>query len=135
MADQNEKSFQKQDAIFVGDKRYLTKTAGSKKVLKRYYKNVGLGFTTPREAKEGKFIDKKCPFTGNVAIRGRILQGVVKSTKMNRTIIVRRDYMHFIKKYQAYTWWCPLFAKWRHFIGNRSTKRKRYSKKKCTSSS
>lgn len=38
----------------------------------------------------GKYIDKKCPFTGNVSIRGRIMTGVVKSTKMNRTIIVKR---------------------------------------------
>ena len=49
----------------------------------RYYKNVGLGFKTPKEAIEGNYIDKKCPFTGNVSIRGRILSGVVKSTKMN----------------------------------------------------
>lgn len=47
-------------------------------------------------------IDKKCPFTGNVSIRGRILTGVVKSTKMNRTIIIRRDYLHFIPKYRRY---------------------------------
>merc|ERR1712100_359226 len=45
---------------------------------------------------------RKCPFTGNVSIRGRILSGVVKSTKMNRTIIIRMDYLHFIKKYQRY---------------------------------
>jgi hypothetical protein len=25
--------------------------------------------------------------------------GVVKSTKMNRTITIRRDYLHYIKKY------------------------------------
>ena len=25
--------------------------------------------------------------------------GVVKSTKMTRTIVVRRDYLHYIKKY------------------------------------
>ncbi len=48
----------------------------------------------------GNYIDHKCPFTGNVAIRGRILSGKVKSTKMTRTIVVRRDYLHYIKKYQ-----------------------------------
>jgi len=68
----------------------------------RYYKNIGLGFKTPKEAIEGNYIDKKCPFTGNVSIRGRILSGVVKSTKMNRTITLRMDYLHFIKKYQRY---------------------------------
>ena len=40
----------------------------------RYYKNVGLGFKTPKEAIEGTYIDKKCPFTGNVSIRGKILK-------------------------------------------------------------
>jgi len=68
----------------------------------RWFKSVGLGFKTPKEAIEGKYIDKKCPFTGNVSIRGRILTGKVKSTKMNRTIVVRRDYLHYIKKYQRY---------------------------------
>ncbi len=28
--------------------------------------------------------------------------GIVKSTKMHRTIIVRRDYLHYIKKYQRF---------------------------------
>ena len=27
------------------------------------------------QAIEGTYIDKKCPFTGNVSIRGRILSG------------------------------------------------------------
>ena len=48
----------------------------------------------------GTYIDKKCPFTSNVSIRGRILSGVVYSTKMTRTITIRRDYLHFVKKYQ-----------------------------------
>ena len=51
-----------------------------------------------------KSIDKKCPFTGDVSIRGRILTGRVVSTKMTRTIIIRRDYLHFIPKYRA----CPV---------------------------
>jgi hypothetical protein len=61
--------------------------------------------------KTGAYIDKKCPFTGNVSIRGRILAGTCHSAKMNRTIIVRRNYLHFIKKYQRYSPlipWCPI---------------------------
>lgn len=46
------------------------------------------------EAINGTYIDKKCPFTGDVSIRGRILTGVVHSTKMTNTIIIRRDYLH-----------------------------------------
>ena len=55
-----------------------------------------------RQAADGEFIDQKCPFTGNVAIRGRILTGVVATMKMKRTITVRRDYLHFIKKYNRF---------------------------------
>ena len=48
----------------------------------------------------GTYIDKKCPFTGTVSVRGRILAGTCHSAKMMRTIIVRRNYLHYIKKYQ-----------------------------------
>jgi hypothetical protein len=36
-----------------------------------------LGFRTPKTAIDGSYIDKKCPFTGLVSIRGRILTGDV----------------------------------------------------------
>lgn len=68
----------------------------------RWYKSVGLGFKTPKSAITGNYIDKKCPFTGNVSIRGRIIKGVVVSTKMKRTIVIRRDYLHYIKKYKRF---------------------------------
>lgn len=50
----------------------------------------------------GTYIDKKCPFAGTVSIRGRILAGTCHSAKMVRTIIVRRNYLHYVKKYQRY---------------------------------
>merc|ERR1711896_70518 len=66
------------------------------------WRNVGLGIACPKEAKEGNFVDKKCPFTGNVSIRGKVLKGMVISTKMKRTIIIRRNYLHYIKKYHRF---------------------------------
>jgi small subunit ribosomal protein S11e len=83
--------------VFLNYKRVVPKNKDG-----RWYKNVGLGFTTPSEAINGTYIDKKCPFTGNVSIRGRILTGIVKSTKMERTIILRREYLHYIRKYNRY---------------------------------
>ncbi|THD28285.1 Small subunit ribosomal protein S11 [Fasciola hepatica] len=79
MAEQKENAFQKQQV--------KGKKGG------RHYKSIGLGYKTPREAMFGNYIDKKCPFTGDVRIRGRILNGVVRKTKMNRTIVIRRDYL------------------------------------------
>ena len=46
--------------------------------------------------------DKKCPFTGEVSIRGRILTGTVVSTKMHRTLVIRREYLHYVPKYSRY---------------------------------
>ena len=68
----------------------------------RYWKNIGLGFTTPKTAINGRYIDKKCPYTGDVSIRGRIIRGIVHSTKMKRSIVLRRNYLHFVSKYQRY---------------------------------
>lgn len=99
MAEQRENSYQKQDGLFQNSKRLLAQK--SSKGM-RYHTEVGLGFKTPIEAIKGTYIDKKCPFTGNVSIRGRILRGLVISTKMRNTIIIRRDYLHYIPKYNRY---------------------------------
>ncbi|XP_021952448.1 40S ribosomal protein S11 isoform X2 [Folsomia candida] len=97
MADQQtERAFQKQPTIFLNGK------TPKKAIYLRHVKSVGLGFKTPREATDGTYIDKKCPFTGNVSIRGRILTGVVTKMKMQRTIIIRRDYLHYVRKYNRF---------------------------------
>lgn len=93
---QSERAFQKQP-IFLNSKAAKKSTR-----TKRWYKDVGLGFKTPRAAIDGQYIDKKCPWTGLVSIRGRILTGKVVSTKMSRTIIIRREYLHYVPKYNRY---------------------------------
>lgn len=98
--DQTEKAFQKQQGIALVHKRVMPRTSSSTGT--RWYKDIGLGFRTPRQAIEGTYIDKKCPFTSDVSIRGRILTGVVVSFKMNRTAIIRREYLHYVSKYNRY---------------------------------
>ncbi|XP_045832659.1 40S ribosomal protein S11-like [Trifolium pratense] len=99
MDEQTEKAYLKQPKVFLSSKK-SGKGKRPGKGGNRFWKSIGLSFKTPRDAIEGTYIDKKCPFTGNVSIRGRILSGTCHSAKMNRTIIVRRNYLHFIKKYQ-----------------------------------
>jgi len=100
MADiQTERGYQKQENVSQGPRRVLGKKITSNM---RFYKNIGLGFKTPKEAIQGTYVDKKCPFTGTVSIRGRILRGIVVSTKMRRTVVIRRDYLHYIPKYNRF---------------------------------
>lgn len=94
---QTEKAYKKQDAVFIGKKRVITK---NKKHGFRFYKDIGLGFKTPKLAITGSYVDKKCPFTGNVSIRGRIIKGQVLSVAMKNTVVIRRDYLRFVKKYK-----------------------------------
>merc|ERR1712216_232975 len=97
---QTQKAYQKQPHMFAGKCRLLSR---SSRKGARYVKNAGLGFKTPKTAVESKYIDKKCPFTGNVSIRGKIIRGVVASAgKMTNTITIRRDYLHYITKYKRY---------------------------------
>ncbi|CAD5226834.1 unnamed protein product [Bursaphelenchus xylophilus] len=102
MADQTERSYQRQPTIFQNTKWQTLGIGKKSKKRERYYKSIGLGFKTPKEAIEGTYIDKKCPFTSNVSIRGCILSGVVTKNKMQRTIVVRRDFLHFVSKYRRY---------------------------------
>jgi len=46
--------------------------------------------------------DKNCPFHGTLRIRGRVLDGVVISAKMDKTVVVRRDYQLYIPKFRRY---------------------------------
>jgi len=93
---QTEKAFQRQQGVFLSSKKLLAKKTSTGV---RFYKKIGLGkcarpthpfstsrffsnrlllqllgFKTPQTAIEGTYVDKKCPFTGDVSIRGRIFK-------------------------------------------------------------
>lgn len=46
--------------------------------------------------------DPNCPFHGRLSVRGRVLEGSVISAKMDKTAIVRRDYLHYVPKFKRY---------------------------------
>jgi len=75
-------SLSEMEQVLTRSQNSKVQSGKTKKVGKggrRWYKDVGLGFRTPKTAIEGTYIDKKCPFTGLVSIRGRILTGTVVS--------------------------------------------------------
>ena len=46
--------------------------------------------------------DDRCPFHGTLSVRGRIMQGIVISTKQRGAIVIRREYDFLIPKYNRY---------------------------------
>ena len=46
--------------------------------------------------------DRNCPFHGSLSVRGRVLDGVVVSAKMDKTVVVERKYLQFSPKFVRY---------------------------------
>lgn len=59
---------------------------------------MSLVFKKPRKTCD----DLNCPFHGELPVRGRVLEGTVVSAKMDRTVIVERDYLFYIPKFKRY---------------------------------
>ncbi|MGF3554132.1 MAG: 30S ribosomal protein S17 [Thermoplasmatota archaeon] len=65
---------------------------------KKKVRNIGVDVKPPAE----NCNDKNCPFHGTLPIRGQVFTGVVKSNKMQGSILVKREFMHYIPKYERY---------------------------------
>jgi small subunit ribosomal protein S17 len=61
-------------------------------------RNIGIMVRPPQRSCD----DINCPFHGCLPIRGKILQGVVASSKMSKTVVVKRDTLHYVSKYMRY---------------------------------
>ncbi len=61
-------------------------------------KNIGLGVVQPETA----CTDANCPFHGSLPVRGQVITGKVVSDRMMGTVVVERDYLHFVGKYNRY---------------------------------
>jgi small subunit ribosomal protein S17 len=46
--------------------------------------------------------DEHCPFHGSLRVRGRIVNGTVTSHRMQRTAVIRRDFLFYVKKFKRY---------------------------------
>jgi small subunit ribosomal protein S17 len=44
--------------------------------------------------------DPRCPFHGNLSVRGRVLEGTVVSDKRAKTVTVEIPRMHGVRKYE-----------------------------------
>ena len=59
---------------------------------------MSLTFNKPKKTCD----DVNCPFHGELPVRGRVLEGTVVSAKMDKTVIVERDYLSYISKFKRY---------------------------------
>jgi small subunit ribosomal protein S17 len=69
-----------------------------KKSTKTEAADIGIDVQKPKEACK----DSRCPFHGQLSVRGTVLKGTVVSTKMQSTVVVEREYMRHIPKYERF---------------------------------
>ncbi|HHN81058.1 MAG TPA: 30S ribosomal protein S17 [Methanomicrobia archaeon] len=46
--------------------------------------------------------DKNCPFHGSLSVHGRVFDAEVVSDKMRKSVVVKREHMKFVDKYERY---------------------------------
>ncbi|WP_226007814.1 30S ribosomal protein S17 [Natrinema salinisoli] len=64
---------------------------------------IGLDVETPPEPDNPEEYDyEKCPFYGELSVRGQILEGTVVSTDMDKTVVVEREYDVAVPKYDRH---------------------------------
>ncbi len=64
---------------------------------------IGLDVETPPEPENPEEYDyEKCPFYGELSVRGQTLEGTVVSTDMDKTVVVEREYDVAVPKYNRY---------------------------------
>ena len=61
-------------------------------------KNIGLNVSAP----EKECNDVNCPFHGTLPVRGQVITGKVVSDHMQDSVVVARDFLHYVKKYKRY---------------------------------
>ncbi len=61
-------------------------------------KNIGIEVKKP----EKECADDKCPFHGNLSVRGNVITGKVVSSRAQKTVVVQRDYQQLLPKYERY---------------------------------
>lgn len=61
-------------------------------------RNIGIPVEPPRKACD----DDDCPYHGSLKVRGKLLSGITRSTKAKGTVVVEREYYHYVKKYMRY---------------------------------
>ena len=74
------------------------KKTGKKVEKKPEHRDIGIDVKPPVRVCK----DPDCPFHGTLPVRGQMFKGKVKSAKMNGSIVVELERLHYVKKYERY---------------------------------
>lgn len=59
---------------------------------------IGIEIDEPKE----KCTDPNCPFHGQLKVRGIIIKGKVETVNAQKTVVIKRQRLHYLPKYERY---------------------------------
>ena len=62
-------------------------------------RDIGIDVEVPTGEWDG---DENCPFHGSLRLRGQVLEGTVAKIGMQNTIVIERNNVRFMQKYERY---------------------------------
>ena len=62
-------------------------------------RDIGVDVKNPTGEWDG---DENCPFHGSLRLRGQVLEGTVAKIGMQNTIVIERNNVRFMQKYERY---------------------------------
>jgi small subunit ribosomal protein S17 len=74
------------------------KAAPEQRARAKKERSTGLDVPIPSE----RCADPKCPFHGDIKVRGTVLDGEIVSAKMQGTVVVRKERFRYIQKYERF---------------------------------
>lgn len=72
--------------------------AAKAKAVSKGARNIGIEVRRPEKA----CADERCPFHGRLPVRGSVIKGKVVSARAPKTVVIVKDYFHWLPKYQVY---------------------------------
>jgi small subunit ribosomal protein S17 len=64
--------------------------------------NRNIGLPVPEPKKKADADDKNNPFNGTLAIRGKLFEGVVVSSKAKNTVVIEKESPKYFTKFKRY---------------------------------
>jgi small subunit ribosomal protein S17 len=70
----------------------------ARKTKEKRTRDIGVDVKPPAD----ECSDEYCPFHGTLPVRGTMIDGTVVSTRMQGTVVVQREYLKYISKFERY---------------------------------
>lgn len=66
--------------------------------MKQKVRNIGINVKPPKK----ECGDPKCCWHGKLSVRGNIVEGLVVSSRAQKTAIIEKRYLHYLPKYERF---------------------------------